>query len=82
MNNIIVTYVLLAVATAYVIKRHANLEKIREECVEELNITTEEVIHYMNWNFTEAGKTPCYMKCVLIKMELFDDEKGFLVSFN
>jgi hypothetical protein len=80
MNKIIIACALFAVASAdFVVKKQEDLQKFRGECVKELNITAEEIEEYKKWNFTESGNTPCYLKCVFIKMELFDDEKEFLV---
>ncbi len=81
MNKIIIACALLAVVSAdFVVKKQADLEKIRGECVKLHKITPEQVEQYKKWNFTEVGHTPCYIKCVFNKMDLFDDEKGFLVS--
>lgn len=81
MKFLIALFAVLAVVSAeFTVKTMEDLLKYRAHCVKEVNVTAEEVEQFKKWNFTEEGTAPCYLKCVFIQMELYDKEKGFMVS--
>jgi hypothetical protein len=55
--------------------------KYREECVSELEVPEDLVEQYKKWTYPEDDKTKCYINCVMKKMDLFDDEKGWHVEY-
>lgn len=82
MKYLIVLFAVLfaAVKADFTVKTMEDLVKYRTQCVQELKVSADEVEQFKKWNFTETGKAPCYLKCVLTHMSLFDDAKGFNVS--
>lgn len=59
------------------VKTNADLLRYRDECVSKLSIPADLVEKYKQWNFPDDEKTPCYLKCILEKFGLYDEEKGF-----
>ena len=59
----------------------ADLVKYRGECIETLKITDEAVNDYKKNNYPDEEHVRCYLRCVLTKMNLFNDETGFNVRF-
>ncbi|XP_055849977.1 general odorant-binding protein 99a [Episyrphus balteatus] len=81
MKFFIAIVLLAALSSAeYTIKKREDLMKYRSECVEKLSVPTELLEKYKKWDFPDDATTHCYMKCILEKFELFDEEKGFSVE--
>ncbi|CAO1421981.1 unnamed protein product [Diamesa hyperborea] len=81
MKIFIALFALVALASAeFQIKTSEDLQKYRGECVQELEIPAETVEEYKKWNFKPEGKTPCYIRCIFTKMEIFNDEVGPIVD--
>lgn len=57
-----------------------NLDAYRPVCASSLNIPEATVNEYKKFNFTDDEKTRCYVRCILDKMGLFSDDKGFNVE--
>lgn len=73
-------FIMIQASAEFQIKTSEDLQKYRGECASELEIPAETVEEYKKWNFKPEGKTPCYIRCVFTKMEIFNDEVGPIVS--
>lgn len=59
---------------------NAELNEDRQNCVNLLQIPADLVKNYESQNYPNDDKTKCYVKCILSKMEFFDETNGFSVA--
>lgn len=68
------------VSAEYQEKTLENLIKYGEECLKNHNVPPEDLEKENSRKFSNNPITHCYMKCILEKFELFDEEKGFNIE--
>nr|QGW50693.1 odorant-binding protein 29 [Propsilocerus akamusi] len=80
MKVFIAIFALIAVTSAeFQVQTSEDLQKYRVECATENNIPAESIEHYKEWKFEDAHAA-CYINCVFRKMQLYDNDSGFLVD--
>ena len=62
------------------VKTRDDLLQYRNECVAELGIPSSKVEEFKKWQFNDDTVTHCYLKCVFVKMGLFDVASGFNIE--
>lgn len=61
-------------------KTREDLNTARKECIAELNVPMATVGEYQKRIFTAEGVTPCYLRCVFMRLGLFEDKGGFITD--